>query len=406
MKTPIITCLLLASIQAHADNFVMHEWGTFTTVSASDGSLLPGLEKEEESLPRSVYSLDNFYQVVGAPVGSKGFMLDRPLENVTVKMETPVIYFYTDHAFKASVKVDFHGGSISQWYPQRSSGEKAQPFKLPTTKISAKEFMEAVQKESSGMKIDFAKKLEGSIGWEIDVIPSGAEDNASIFRGDETPTWLHPRMTDSALVRTSGGEMEKYLFYRGLGNFEQAVKFTSRQNGDLVATNNSKQAVPALFVFQNEGGKVKTLKFGPLAAGESNTVNTRGIPLQEAWQKSVYQTMSGILQDQGLYRKEAEAMVQTWWKSYFAHAGTRVFWILPQTELDAVLPLSVNPTPSKSVRVMVGRTEILTPEFEADLLAKFKAAEEEGAYNPWAGDRFSKPYAKRVSQLSTKTVKR
>ena len=393
-------------MHARAENYTLHEWGTFTTVSGSDGSLLPGLEKEEEALPRSVYSLDNFYHVLGAPVGSKGFFLDRPLENVTVKMETPVIYFYTDHGFKASVKVDFHGGSISQWYPQRTSGEKAQPFKLPTNKVSAKEFMEAVQKESSGMKIDFAKKLEGSIGWDIEVIPSSEEDNASIFRGDETPTWLHPRMTDSALVRTSGGEMEKYLFYRGLGNFEPAVTFTTRPNGLVIATNNSKQAVPALFVFQNEGAKVKSIKCGPLAAGASITVDTISVAAQENWKKSVYQTMSGMLQEQGLYRKEAEAMVQTWWQSYFAHAGTRVFWILPQTELDAVLPLSVNPAPSKTVRVMVGRSEILTPEFETELTAKFQAAETEGVHNPWANDRFSKPYSKRVSQLTTKTVKR
>src|SRR5205085_10385406 len=32
-------------------HFVAHEWGTFTTLAGSDGTLLPGLYHEEERLP-------------------------------------------------------------------------------------------------------------------------------------------------------------------------------------------------------------------------------------------------------------------------------------------------------------------------------------------------------------------
>ena len=34
----------------------LHEWGTFTTISGSDGSVLSGLHVEEEKLPDFVYS--------------------------------------------------------------------------------------------------------------------------------------------------------------------------------------------------------------------------------------------------------------------------------------------------------------------------------------------------------------
>ena len=34
--------------------FIVHEWGTFTTLAGSDGILLPGLYHEEEQLPNFV----------------------------------------------------------------------------------------------------------------------------------------------------------------------------------------------------------------------------------------------------------------------------------------------------------------------------------------------------------------
>ena len=39
----------------------------------------------------------------------------------------------------------------------------------------------------------------------------------------------------------------------------------------------------------------------------------------------------------------------------------RVFYILPQSSVDEVLPLSISPQPEKIVRVFVGRVEILAP---------------------------------------------
>ena len=95
----------------------MHEWGTFTCVAGSDGVLLSGLEVEEHALPPFVYSHAGF-----APA-DKGW--SHPVHGVTVKMETPVLYFYSDQARSVRVDVGFRGGSISQWYPQRTGGEQA-----------------------------------------------------------------------------------------------------------------------------------------------------------------------------------------------------------------------------------------------------------------------------------------
>src|SRR3982751_6728671 len=84
-----------------AESLVVHEWGTFTTLSGSDGKLLPGLEREEHSLPGFVHSHAGF-----APA-NKGW--SRPVSHVTVKMETPVIYFYSPRPLHVAVEVGFRG---------------------------------------------------------------------------------------------------------------------------------------------------------------------------------------------------------------------------------------------------------------------------------------------------------
>ena len=81
--------------------FVAHEWGTFTTLAGSDGVLLPGLYHEEEQLPYFVYYQPGF--TYGGYI-SKGLSLD--CVNATLKMETPVIYFYSGVAQYVSVRVD------------------------------------------------------------------------------------------------------------------------------------------------------------------------------------------------------------------------------------------------------------------------------------------------------------
>ena len=57
MKTTILTTLFAGAITAAAaPDYTLHEWGTFTTLCASDGVLMAGVQKEEEPLPEFVQS--------------------------------------------------------------------------------------------------------------------------------------------------------------------------------------------------------------------------------------------------------------------------------------------------------------------------------------------------------------
>ncbi|MFT5466762.1 MAG: hypothetical protein ACI8UO_001862 [Verrucomicrobiales bacterium] len=257
MKTSIVSLILalispLTSFAADDNKLVVHEWGTFTSVFGSDGKVLPGLEIDEERLPQFVYAHDmerGFpqFQVEGAkkPEPGRVFMkgMWRPLHNVTVKMETPVLYFYTDEAVDAEVKIGFEGGSISQWYPGRSGGEIPPPI-----------IMNKDRTFKSG-PIDFAKSYQGSIKWNVRVEPRGEHTDFEVMKPGETANWLHPRAPKSDLLRTASGETESYLFYRGLGNFDQPIAF-SVENQQLLARSTTE--IPYLLVldWNNEGARI------------------------------------------------------------------------------------------------------------------------------------------------------
>jgi len=69
--------------------------------------------------------------------------------------------------------------------------------------------------------------------------------------------------------------------------------------------------------------------------------------------------LEGILVAQGLYQDEARAMVETWRNSWFEE-GSRLLYIVPSAFVNEVLPLSINPAPAQTVRVFVGRLELVT----------------------------------------------
>jgi hypothetical protein len=383
MKTLIrLFCLsimldMLSQIARAQADYTVHEWGTFTSVSGSDGALLPGLQQEEEPLPMFVHS----HAGMGWNYG-KGW--SRPLQNVTIKMETPVIYFYTSQPFEARVHVGFNGGSISQWFPARSGGEIPPP--APTNMFSG----------GLGGDIDFSKSYNGSIDWDVQIQPPSADDNASVFKPGATPTWLYPRQTDSALVRTKNGEAEKFLFYRGLGNFSLPVKFTLPTDDVLRIENTSAAPIPAMLIFNHpQYDKVSFTRLDPLKAGETRIVKLAGPVTSINWQHEVYASMRSALLQAGLFPKEADAMLQTWWISYFEQPGLRAFWIVPQSVTRSVLPLTIDPTPSRQTRVLVGRSELLTPTFEKGLLEQFA----QGEQNQFPNGRFFKAYEARVNAL-------
>lgn len=83
----------------------VHEWGTFTSVAGPDGSAIGwDVLGGKDDLP--------------AFVNSVGYRCFKFRLAGTVRMETPVLYFYSTKQLAARVDVQFPHGVITEWYPK------------------------------------------------------------------------------------------------------------------------------------------------------------------------------------------------------------------------------------------------------------------------------------------------
>ena len=395
--------------------YQLHEWGTFTTVSGSDGTLLPGLEREEETLPAFAHAhiglengqapdpaeISRILKSHGTPGISSPFSkgLDkRPLKGVTVKMETPVIYFHSNELapVHAKVKVGFNGGTISQWYPQRSGGEKL-PEPAPSPDPANK------PTPISAWILDFNKPYQGGIEWDIDILTPAQTCEAVLFKPGDSLGWLRARQPVTNAVRSASGETEGYLFYRGVGHFDPGLKTTVSADETLHLENKTGGRIPYLVAFEIADGKLRwTENTSGLEAESSLSIAESGMKEEKSgFSEPLYRAMKTGLEKCGLTDSEARAMVETWWQSYFEAPGLRVFWVLPREATDRVLPLDVSPPPTEIVRVLVGRSEVLRPRLERQWLAASHKTGDEA--NPWnyliRADRFGLAIKERVEAL-------
>lgn len=329
------------------------------------------------------------------------------LENVTVKMETPVIYFYGDDTPKVNIKVGFNGGTISQWYPHRKSGD------VPNKIEKGKHPLSPALKEMIGDREmvllnkpihfgDASNPYQGAIEWDVEILPKSAADPALTFKPEENPTWIYPRVPAANVIKV-GNEYEDFLFYRGVGNFQLPAIFSVDASETVHISNKSKEAIPFAFAFENLGGEFRYKTIGGIPAGkvakvaESDWVRPAKTGNQNV---EVFNQMREGLMAQGLTSDEANGMIKTWWKSYFNKPGLRVFWIVPQTDLEKILPLKADPAPANQVRVLVGRADIMRPKFEQQMIADLGTK----AFQKYYEDRFIGPYTNRLRQLVKKPV--
>lgn len=335
---------------AIADSLTVHEWGTFTTLTTSSGVSLSGLYQDATRLPAFVHGLPffNYDSIKGWPTPEK-------LRGVTVKMETPVLYFYSDLERDMDVEVGFKGGTISQWYPERVSGE--------TNPV--------------GSVVDFADAYTGSIRWKAKVLDRGMLPYTSPA-ALETPEWIAPRRTAANLLLGQGGEIEKFLFYRGLGNFLLPLETHFTPQGALSITNRGPVKISHVMVYECPRGgdpwvgKPSIWWEGELAPSQTVAV-TRTLP-DMTLASNATERLRAAMVKAGLFDDESRSLLETWAGSYFTvERGLKVFWLVPREEIDKILPLKISPVPGKLERVIVGRSDILTPEFEAELVTAFKA---------------------------------
>ncbi len=403
MKIEFLTAALFISLlpQPSRAEFVAHEWGTFTSVQGSNGEALPGLQKEEEALPSFIHNGDpqieqakpqeefatGYRCTRRCDFCSKGACLDaqgnQPLR-VTQKMETPVLYFYSQTPRQVDVTVDFPQGVISQYYPQASSlsPNLGQAFRLSNGSL-----------RYFGLEILTQKAA----------VPAVSSGNV----------YAPARETRANLVR-SLGETEKFIFYRGLGDFRTSLKITS-DSRKLSLRDTRGRGIPYLLAVNIRDGKGSFKVLGALEQNQTLTFDLGPLlnalsPVQSLsdFERSVGPELVAALERSGLYPDEARAMVNTWRLSYFHTEGLRVLYILPRAETDELLPLRISPQPDAVVRTLVGRVEVLTQLEEETLLSAVQSATIGNKPQKALLElgRFAEPKLLRIAELTAdKTVK-
>jgi hypothetical protein len=343
----------------------VHEWGTFTSVAGESGEPQAWAPLSGPSdLPCFVYHLSNRCikcSLVPKPAGATP-----TVTTSTVRMETPVLYFYAPQKMALSVRVDFPQGWITEWYPQTS---KVTPELFPGV-------------------AEFPPIGHGHIEWNHVVV--GPDVAAHAPTGQGASPYYAARNTDAQPISVAG-ESEKFIFYRGIANFPIPIRAKVLADDKIEIANAGGPVLPLAILFENRGGRVgyrivRELRFAPLDTPEL----TGDL-------EHLKQELATALVDMGLYQKEALAMIETWRDSWFEE-GMRVFYLMPRRGVDAVLPLTVSPAPTATERVFVGRVEILSPFIRQSLQTAL-----------WSGDttalakygRFLEPFTERIPGGST-----
>ncbi len=309
---------------AETAGLTAHEWGTFTSVAGDDGMAVTWEPLDGPSdLPCFVHRFE---------FGAKALFVG------TVRMETPVIYLYGPEASTASVRVTFPKGYITEWYPKANRVATYLGSGMPP----------------HGPDVRQPRENEpDSIEWPV--VKLTRDSNDIDYPLEQPPSHYYAgRKTDSAALQV-GSETEKFLFYRGVGQFQPPVGVRVSTDNRIVVKDLGTEPIPAAILFENHGGKISYRVHGPIGAEV-----TLDLLQAEADVPALRAEMERILVSQGLFQKEARAMVATWGDSWFEE-GTRLFYFLPAEAVDSFLPLQIRPTPVRIARVFVGRTEVLTP---------------------------------------------
>ncbi len=339
-------CLVMAGGCAPAETcdggLTVHEWGTFTTVVGSDGAELPW-----------------WTPVLEGPAVLPDFVHQVPMMSKTaapwlVRMETPVLYFYTDKPRTVTVKVGYPGGVVTEVYP----GLKAGPF-----------FPVAVRETDAG------KMLERIYEWTVDLKPPNDTTERKVpVVAEKGEHYRHARSVPEAWLVSQTGqegvtEVEKFIFYRGAGSQALPRRLMWQKENELSLIPGSRPC----FVVQSDQGALRWKKIPWDVDARLRQHVPLPLPALDASASSSREELEAALLEEvtrgGLTRAEGLAMIATWREAWLMEPGLRLLEVLPRTWVDNALPLTVEPKPDAVERVFVARIEILSQTAEAAVLA-------------------------------------
>ena len=323
-RVAVVTLVAMISAGSAVDStrdpeaLVVHEWGTFTSIAGATGDAVPWVPLlGSDDLPCFV---ERFRRYRG-----KGFLRG------TVRMETPVVYFYAPRETTVDVSVRFPGGLITEWFP-RAEVTPAEP--VPDDGLARRGF-------------------GGSAKWTgVRVLPRSREDFPTQGRSSH---YYLARQTDAAPVEVAGAR-EKFLFYRGVADIRLPIAAIPAADGSVRVAQQSQRAArhrhpvraprrPHRFRDSHVRRRQRHLS---AAAVDEGCRSADGSPGNDF--------SSAVGSMRGRRRR---------WSTRGATRGSKRGRACSTScrtrQVDAMLPLEIKPRPSSMARVFVGRMEVITP---------------------------------------------
>ena len=358
--------LLVGNVRGSPD-LIVHEWGTFTCLQDESGKAIGGINSDDEPVPQFVHNFAPGLILPPLEIASGASKsVPRCHPDVTMRLETPIVYFYPGKDFNArlNVTVNCQAGWLTQFYPD------AKVFAI-------------------GVKGDWIGRLQpygfGRLEWDNVSLGNSNEGPATSW-----PVWTTPRHVNCATVEVKG-EHEKFLFYRGVANLaaplrvvrsgpELTISKSARDN----ATQTARDIRELWLLDVRTDGTAAFRPVRPFEQAPAFVAKTRAEFAAEEYTREakgeLKKALHEALMKAGLFDDEAAALLDTWQISYFNSPGLRLFFLVPEKWTNETLPLRVRGAASEraevnpvTTRVMVGRIEIVTPE-QRGLLAKLSDA--------------------------------
>ena len=297
-------------------DLTVHEWGTFTSIADAEGNAIHWQPLTgPQDLPCFVERV-RYYPKEWLPG--------------TVRMETPVLYFYAPEDTTVNVSVRFRQGLVTEWFPKA-----------------------AVTPQLIGEREMRGGEWQSRIDWKnVSVLPRGASD----FPTESGSSHYYAARVTDASPLLAGSQKEKFLFYRGVGRFPPPITARVGSDARIDVASRSGESIGDVILFENRGGKIGY----QVVRAKSDRISISPSQSSHRELTALRRELERILVAQGLYPKEASAMVETWRDSWFEE-GTRLFYIASRKTVDDILPLEVSPRPASIARVFVGRMELITP---------------------------------------------
>ena len=364
----ILGLLVLPTGASVAPPVIVHEWGTITTRHAPDGSPQGRLNRIDSSdvLPAFVHR----YEPPPTAGDSERSLTKTPLTpgrpDVTMRLETPVVYFYPPAGSRSlppfDVSVRFRGGIVNEFYPA-AEGSVEVDVERVDEKMQA-----GLIKEWDGTVLD--NYVVGGLRWR----DLSLRQTVSI-PATRSHVWLAPRQVRSWGVSTPSGEGERYLFYRGVAHLNAVLQtelsprdVRLRAPARLHWLHASSMRVPHVWLVSTraDGRAAFRERKDLVIARQGASGELARIPMLSDNDHAangldaLRRSMKRALVAAGLYDDEAEAMLETWRDSYFRAPGLRVLYVVPDEWTSYFLPLQIS-VPHRLTRVLIGRIDLLSP---------------------------------------------